>query len=509
MPTKIYKTPGVYIQEPAAFPPSVVGVQTAVPVFIGYTEKATQNGKSVQNKAIPIGSLADYVAIFGGDAPSIFELNQVTDPIAINSGKFDFTVVDDKAETKYYALNQISETESYFYNSLRLFYANGGGNAFVISVGSYTDKVVESALMTGLGVAHDLVGPTMLVIPDAVLLASSQDFQKVVGGMLTQCQELQDRVAIFDVYGVGKATQDTWAGLIDQFREDIGETALSYGMAYFPFLQSTVVSASEFTFQAIQNLDVLKQILGWEISRLYTGSRADAVRRDADAMAPPPADPTILNQNLVAALPLLGQIEAMLAQKNNLLPASGAMAGVYTRVDGDRGVWNAPANVVLSSVLRPSLLINNDQQAELNLPVNGKAVNAIREFLGRGTVVWGARTLDGNSPDHRYIQVRRTLIYIEQSIKAALDPFVFAPNSGNTWSTVVAMVSGFLTQLWSQGGLMGATASEAFSVQCGLGSTMTGQDILDGYMIVQVTVQMIRPAEFIELNFKQKMEGVA
>ena len=70
------------------------------------------------------------------------------------------------------------------------------------------------------------------------------------------------------------------------------------------------------------------------------------------------------------------------------------------------------------------------------------------------------------------------------------------------------MVSNFLQGLWSQGGLLGSTAAEAFSVECGLGSTMTGQDILDGYMIVQVTVQMIRPAEFIELTFKQKMEGV-
>jgi hypothetical protein len=134
-------------------------------------------------------------------------------------------------------------------------------------------------------------------------------------------------------------------------------------------------------------------------------------------------------------------------------------------------------------------------------------VDAIREFTGRGTVVWGARTLDGNSRDWRYIQVRRTLIYIEQSIKLALDPFVFAANDASTWSTVVSMVSSFLQGLWSQGGLMGATAQEAFSVECGIGSTMTADDVLDGYMIVQVTLQMIRPAEFIEVTFKQKMQG--
>jgi phage tail sheath protein FI len=185
------------------------------------------------------------------------------------------------------------------------------------------------------------------------------------------------------------------------------------------------------------------------------------------------------------------------------------MAGIYTFTDSTRGVWNAPANTTLSSVDSTIFKINDGQQADLNMPVDGKAVNAIRDFIGRGTVIWGARTLDGNSNDYRYIQVRRTLIYIEQSIKNALNGFVFAPNDGNTWVTVTAMASNFLQDLWSRGGLMGAKASDAFDVQCGLGSTMTPTDILNGYMIVQVRLQMIRPAEFIELTFKQKMQGIS
>jgi uncharacterized protein len=199
----------------------------------------------------------------------------------------------------------------------------------------------------------------------------------------------------------------------------------------------------------------------------------------------------------------------VIANDADILPPSGAMAGVYTYSDQTRGVWNAPANVVLNSVVHASIGLNGEQQGSLNAPINGKSVNAIRNFVGRGPVVWGARTLDGNSSDWRYIQVRRTLVYIEQSIKAALNRFVFAPNDGNTWVAVVAMVSGFLQGLWAQGGLMGDKASDAFTVQCGLGSTMTGLDILNGYMIVQVTLQMIHPAEFIELTFKQKMEGAA
>jgi Bacteriophage tail sheath protein len=213
----------------------------------------------------------------------------------------------------------------------------------------------------------------------------------------------------------------------------------------------------------------------------------------------------MLDQNLVNAIPLMGQIQTIIATKMSLLPASGAMAGVYSYIDSTRGVWNAPANVTLNSVLRPNVNINGDLQGPLNAPIGGKSVNVIREFVGRGPVVWGARTLDGNSLDWRYIQVRRTSVYIEQSIKTALNQFVFAANNGSTWVAVTAMVSNFLQNLWSQGGLMGDKASEAFTVQCGKGSTMTDLDILEGYMIVQVTLQMIHPAEFIELTFKQRM----
>jgi phage tail sheath protein FI len=191
----------------------------------------------------------------------------------------------------------------------------------------------------------------------------------------------------------------------------------------------------------------------------------------------------------------------------NLLPPSAGMAGIFALTDYSKGVWNAPANVTMNSVLSVSVKLSDEQQGKLNVPLNGKAVNAIRDFPGRGPVVWGARTLDGNSNDYRYIQVRRTIIYIEQSIKTALNQFTFAPNDGRTWVAVMAMISNFLQGLWSQGALMGDKASDAYTVQCGLGSTMTAQDILDGYMVVQATQHMIRPAEFIELTFKQKMQG--
>ncbi len=412
--TKNRTTPGVYVTELSAFPASVVGVQTAVPIFIGYTETAKLGGRSIALTPTLIASRADYDLIFGGDGGTAYNL----------------------------------------YDSIQLFYANGGASCYIVSVGDYSGAVDAAALQKGLDAAGQQAGPTLLVIPDAVLISPDSDpkqkiphataYGALVRAMLAQCGALQDRMALLDPYGAGAidtssavATQAGIDACIANFQADVGESNLSYGAAYFPPLK----------------------------------------------------------------------VGAGVAGQYRLLPPSGAMAGIYSTNDANIGVWNAPANVIVQGIAGLSLPLNSAQQGPLNTPLDGKAVNAIRDFVGRGPVVWGARTLDGNSNDWRYIQVRRTIIYIEQSIKTALQPFVFAANDGQTWATATAMISNFLQQLWSQGGLMGATASEAFTVQCGLGSTMTEQDILNGYMIVQVTLQVVRPAEFIALTFQQQMQS--
>ena len=95
---------------------------------------------------------------------------------------------------------------------------------------------------------------------------------------------------------------------------------------------------------------------------------------------------------------------------------------------------------------------------------------------------------------------------LEQSIKAAVMTYVFAPNDASTWVSVQNMIANFLTNQWKAGALAGAKAADAFSVTVGLGSTMTADDILDGYMRVTVKVAIVHPAEFIELTFQQQMQ---
>ncbi|HLZ86745.1 MAG TPA: phage tail sheath C-terminal domain-containing protein, partial [Puia sp.] len=191
-----------------------------------------------------------------------------------------------------------------------------------------------------------------------------------------------------------------------------------------------------------------------------------------------------------------------------LMPAAPAMVGIYAAVDDSSGVWKAPANVaVLEAVDLEEQVSSFDQGQYLNIdPVAGLSINAIRSFPGRGpAIVWGARTLAGNDNEWRYIPVRRFFFMAEQSIKNAIEPFVFEPNDNNTWTRVTAMITNYLTELWKAGALMGSTTKDAFFVRVGIGVTMTAQDVLEGRMIVQVGMAAVRPAEFIILQFLQMM----
>jgi hypothetical protein len=204
---------------------------------------------------------------------------------------------------------------------------------------------------------------------------------------------------------------------------------------------------------------------------------------------------------------LYSQIKTALNQQWVTLPPSAALAGVYARVDRDRGVWKAPANVSLLSVTGPVVKITHEQQEDLNVdPTAGKSINALRAFTGKGTLVWGARTLAGNDNEWRYIPVRRLFNLIEESTQKSTAFAVFEPNDATTWLKVKAMIESYLYGLWERGALAGPTPEASYFVNVGLGKTMTTQDILEGRMIVEIGVAAVRPAEFILLRFSHHMQ---
>jgi len=201
------------------------------------------------------------------------------------------------------------------------------------------------------------------------------------------------------------------------------------------------------------------------------------------------------------------QAKKAIESKPVVLAPSSAMAGVYGKVDGTSGVWKSPANVGLSFVQEPTIKISDRDQDALNIDSNGgKSINAIRTFTGKGTLVWGARTLDGNSNEWRYISVRRFFNMVEESVKKATERFVFEPNTANTWIRVQAMIENFLNQQWQDGALAGSKPEEAYYVSVGLNKTMSTQDILEGRMVIEVGMAAVRPAEFIVLRFSHKLQ---
>ena len=489
----VLATPGVYIEEKSAFSSSVVPVATAIPAFIGYTQKASRGTKSLRNVPTRIKSFAEFEQLFGG-AP-----------------KTSFTLGTDGS------LEVVAETRYLLHSSMRFYFANGGADCYIVSIGDYSSGVNakdfnDLATESGLPTLLKYIEPTLLVAPEAVLLSEADCFS-LQQAMIMHCGfEMRNRFAVLDVYnGDKKRTYDD-ADVINRFRSGVGANHLQWAAAYYPFVKTTIVSGSEIDFTNIANLDGLAAFLTEEVEADLAAGRINAARAQAikaevaKVTTATPGEVSSLQATLKTISPRLNGILADIADFLNVLPPSAGMAGIYAMVDSSINVAKAPANVSLGSVVAPAVQITSDDQEELNLPLNGKAVNAIRSFMGKGVLVWGARTLDGNSQDWRYISVRRTMTFLEQSIKFAAEAYVFEPNNATTWSTLKATVNNFLVNQWQSGLLAGQSPDDAFSVTIGLGSTMTPNDILDGVLRMTIKVAITRPAEFIVITFEQQQQ---
>ncbi|WP_050478917.1 phage tail sheath family protein [Herbaspirillum rhizosphaerae] len=548
-----YKTPGVYVVEKNAFPNSVVEVATAVPAFVGYTEFADNKGTSLAGKAWRITSMAEFHAYFGSAPKSTFSIKAVpvtqTAPADNASGAAgeatstaaagaaaetavtpaqgspaivaDFSVTDIATKKRVeYSITQ-DGTAYILYYSMLLFFQNGGGPCYIVSVGNYKDDLDADKIKGGIDILLKEQEPTMVVVPDAVHL-SLADCTDVQTAALMHCGfKMRNRVALLDVYDGYKDRQDPAGDCVAKFRDAIGTNFLDFGTAYYPWVNTSIVKEKDIDFTSISNLDALTTLLKQELSPIIDAKEPTpaakvkidqlnaalaSITADHSKSKDPVTEILTLNKTLLAVSNLYPQIIVAIQKKLNLLPPGAGMAGLYTMVDNSRGVWKAPANVSMNGVVSPTVAISNDEQEDLNVTTAGKSINAIRSFIGEGVLVWGARTLDGNSLDWRYISVRRTMIMIEESIKQACKAYVFEPNTANTWVTIKSMVRNFLTSVWKRGGLAGASPDDAFSVFVGLGETMTADDILEGLMKVSVLVAVSRPAEFIEITFQQQMQ---
>jgi uncharacterized protein len=459
-----YRTPGVYIEEISTLPPSVAEVATAVPAFIGYTEigPAAMADPVVER----VATMLEFESVFGGPSPAQFEITQPVDDSGNPSGDAGVSMLPPKfAFSLHYAIAH--------------YFRNGGGPCYVVSVGDYAAKpsADRMGVKGGLAALEKEDEPTLIVLTDAACVLSQADYYGVCGAALSQCRKLGDRFTILDVARKDAKTD------ISVFRNS-GDLSINlmYGAAYHPYVQTSLPYAFDDG--------------GVKIKRLPAAG---------SAFVAPTGETLASIKNTDTAL--YNKVRSLLDAQRVVLPPSAAMAGIYARVDRERGVWKAPANVGMLAVLGPVAKITDEDQDLLNVDQTaGKSINAIRAFTGKGTLVWGGRTLAGNDNEWRYVSVRRLFITIEESTRKASAFAVFEPNDQSTWLKVKAMIESYLYGLWEQGALAGSKPEAAYYVNVGLGTTMTPQDVLEGRMVVEIGIAAVRPAEFIVLRFSHKLQ---
>ncbi|MCX7746439.1 MAG: phage tail sheath subtilisin-like domain-containing protein [Clostridia bacterium] len=184
-------------------------------------------------------------------------------------------------------------------------------------------------------------------------------------------------------------------------------------------------------------------------------------------------------------------------KKSIMIPPSGSVAGIYARTDKTRGVHKAPAN----EGLRETTGLDCQYNAEDQNMLNPEGVNLIRYFTGQGIKVWGARTLSSNTL-WKYVNVKRLFIFLEESIKRGAQWVVFEPNDEKLWARVNRTITSFLTTVWREGALAGATPAEAFFIKIDR-STMSQDDIDNGRLICEIGVSPVKPAEFVIFRISQ------
>lgn len=565
-----FKTPGVYIQEISTLPASIVPVATAIPAFIGYTRQRIRNGVSFDpNIPVRVTSYLEYKEIFGesffenytitiSDGPSV----AITDPAnfsqylmtyqvymyfsngggpcwIVSVGDFvasptgdDIDIADLLAGLKVLEeedeptllvvpeaakltdinrktlhdqmLAQCAKLQDRFALMDALHYSGQtvaeDGADFRAEVGS-SDLKYGAAYYPGLKtILFRNYDQNSLIVVDNRGGAGLGPFHslpiaKIGEGQALATIRINNNANIEgDSFTIG---ENTFTEGVD-FEQDAGNATTA--QALLEAIQA--VADSSYTANRQGEIITLMSTLqgdagaGTILTYNDSGANGGATVSGSGTFSMVSPDKSLYNT-------IIGSLQNKLME----LYPSASMAGVYSRVDSQRGVWKAPANVDLRSVLSTTVSVSADEQAGLNVDAtSGKSINVIRFFQGKGNLVWGARTLAGNDNEWRYIPVRRLYIFIEESVKKATEFVVFEPNDANTWLRVKTMIENFLTNLWREGALAGAKTEQAFFVRVGLGQTMTALDILEGRMIVEIGLAAVRPAEFIILKFSHKLQ---
>ena len=386
-------------------------------------------------KPVLVRSLREYEQVFG----------------QAEATPFDVAIDTSTGDTAAYALSAPPGLVYCMYHSIQLYFANGGAACRVVAAGSHADAIRIDQLLAGLELLQD-EEVDLLLAADAVQLPVEQ-YYRYCQAMLAQCDRARDRFALIDLHH---------ADTISNFRSGLGNSFLNYGAAYSPYLHSV-------------------------LQYRYTDASVSIAIDGAAAV-------TLADMSVDAHI---RGVRRLLGKSTVTLPPSAAVAGVYAKADHQRGVWRAVSDIHLKAVTGPVIKYSSLDQAPMNVDTGtGKSINTIRTFRDRGTVVWGARTLDGNSGEWRYITTRRLFLKIERNLRQISAAATGDANMSRSWNRLKTAVASYLDNLWRDGALSGTKATDAYFVQVGPDSEAS-QTSLN----IKVGLAVFRPAEFITVSF--------
>ena len=509
--------PGVYIQEVPSGVRPITGVSTSNTAFVGYFRKGPLK------KPLRVNSFAEFSRVFGG--------------------------LDSKSPTSY---------------SVRQYYVNGGKAAFIVRVASGTPKsasfefkkgsatvlIIEAANEGSWGkelevaIGHPSTGIFNLVVRRVVTVAGEKQIveteihrnltmttgdSKFVKDVLAGSSTL---VRATTVTGTDRP-DETSAGVDPTTPAAISDLVSPHafkGLTASGNMDGTPPSTSSVLTDGVETLgDIAPQVFNLLVMPEAADLSSDSAKKDAYEKAevfcaekrafllvdiPLDTDTKTemqswltnvgsgLKKNAAVYFPRLEIADPLNEDRLRNVAASGTMAGVYARTDSNRGVWKAPAGT--EAGLRGASIVT--QLDDLgNGELNTVGINVLRSFPVFGNIAWGARTLDGadqKASEWKYVPVRRTALYIEESLYQGLKWVVFEPNADPLWAQIRLNVGAFMHTMFRQGAFQGTTPREAYLVKCD-SETTTQNDIDSGVVNIIVGFAPLKPAEFVIIKIQQ------
>ncbi len=532
-----YQHPGVYIEEIPSGSKPIEAVGTSTAVFVGYCEKGPVG------EPVFVSGWSEYENVFGG-------IRELSVPEGVTE---DFRAL--------LASKKIGDPMGH---AVYAFFENGGGKAWIVRLASSATKATASIesgdtpLLTVHASSEGSWGNGLVVRLQAKSTAEENaEYRLEVGRKVTRGAG-SEAAAVFEVdevyenLSLESGSGDQLAAVVNETSRQIAITLPSESPADIETLRGILNGVAdgltELTLadgdnggwpaktdydDAFTRLQKYRDISIVLLPGAWWGDAGKAAIQSAIGHAETMANRMVIydpepgtelknahavqsagfSTSTYAALyypwawvanPFYDAERAPGKPRRVLVSPAAFAAGMWARIDGKRGVWKAPAGVeaTLRGVAELQFVVENAEQDYLN--PNG--VNAFRRLPGFGSVIWGSRTgATRADPEWRYVPVRRTAIFIEESLYNGIQWAVFEPNDHRLWSALRINIESFMNGLFRVGAFQGEKASEAYFVRCGLGSTMTQGDIDAGRVIVEVGFAPLKPAEFVIVRIQQKV----